>query len=136
MSVHLMVSRKSFDNKCEKVAKSLQNAGVATALVIPGITTIGRDKMEQACMISLPYGDYGAGPKHKESLAKLWSNVSADLNLTCAFLQIDSRFAGCILNFLRPSACDFSKQAPLRIETKRSKWLWWSCLDIKNSRPW
>jgi len=109
MSVHLTVSSERFDHRCHMVAKSLQKAGVATALVTPGITTIGSHKTEQACLISLPYDDYGAGPKHKQQLAELWSSVSTDLNLTCAFLRIDSRFAGCILNFLRPSACVFSK---------------------------
>ena len=109
MSVHLTVSSDKFDHRCHMVAKSLRKAGVATALVIPGITTVGRHKAEQACLITLPYDVYGAGPKHKQQLTELWSSVSTDLNLTCAFLKIDSRFAGCILNFLRPTVCVFSK---------------------------
>ncbi len=125
MSVHVTVSSDRFDDRCDLVAKSLQKAGVATALIVPGITTIGRRGTERACVVTLPFDEYGAGPGHKERLADMWSNISTDLGITCAFLKIDSRFAGCILNFLRPSACDFSKQVPLQADSGSRFKFWW-----------
>jgi hypothetical protein len=126
MSVQVTVSSERFDDKCHKVAESLQKAGVATALIVPGITTIGRKGTEQACVVTLPFDEYGAGPGHKDRLADMWSRISADLGITCAFLKIDNRFAGCILNFLRPSACDFLKHLPLQSDLGSRFKCWFS----------
>ena len=100
MSVNINVSHKSFDRSCDTVVAALARSGVATAFVVPGVA-LDLGKTENACAITLSRDIYSESTR----LAALWDKLSARLDLTCAFLRIDGVYAGCILNYIRPSLC-------------------------------
>ena len=128
MSVHLTISSSNFDTKCASVVRALQASGTRTALIVPSVTTIGSDQLENACIVTLPMSEYGVG--HKNNLEKLWIKLSKQLNLTCAFLKIEGIYAGCLLNYLQKSVCPFSESSKIiqtHAHTKRfiPAWLYW-----------
>ena len=56
--------------------------------------------VESGCTIQI----HGLRPKLYAE--RLWEPLKSALGLHCAFLQIPGRYSGCILNFIRSSACN------------------------------
>ena len=109
MSVHLTVSGSAVDAHCARVTQLLRSAKCGCALVTPQKSIEGSEVVN-ACTITMAMDHYG-NHDNKHPLAQVWKALSQPLGLTCAFLKIDGRFAGCIQNYLRPSACSFQKAA-------------------------
>ena len=123
MSVHLTISSRDFDSRCTSVVRALQASGARTALIVPGVTTIGADQLENACTVTLPTGEFGAA--HKNEFEKLWMNLAKQLDITCGFLKIDGIYAGCVLNYLQKSVCPFSKSSTKQVTHNYiPSWLW------------
>ena len=133
MSVHLTISSHHFDKRCACVMRALQVSGARTTLIVPGITTIGPNRIENACIVTLPMGEFGTD--HKKDLDKLWLNLAKQLDIKCGFLKIDGVYAGCILNYLQKSVCPFSESSRLPQKLTHGqeakslwnvpKWLYW-----------
>ena len=56
--------------------------------------------IERGCTIQI----HGLKPELYES--KVWDPLQRAFDLGCGFLIIPGQYSGCILNFIRPSACD------------------------------
>ena len=108
MSVHLTISSPRVDGRCAEVARLLRQAKVNCALVTPQISVEG-EHVVNACTITLAMDHFG-NHEDKRPLAHVWGALSHPLDLSCAFLKVDGRFAGCVQNYLRPSACTFQKR--------------------------
>lgn len=103
-SAILNICSKKITSK-EEVANLLMKYGVSVTVV--DTITIMRDKkrmwQERGCDITI----HGLKPELYDAL--IWTPLKETYDLECAFLHILGRYKGCILNFIRPSACSCRK---------------------------
>ncbi len=90
MSVNISVSNtKQYD--CNDVIHKLLISGI-NARVIETRSIVDRN-IENGCIITVDK-EYS----NKDKISKLWNIIRS--NYTCAHLQIDGLFNGCILNYI------------------------------------
>lgn len=90
----LSVSKKSLS--CEAVARFLQSQNIH--VLVRANTSTMPGGVESGCQI-MKSVDHGGEVK------KLWQLVSREFGFGCGHVKIDGRFSGCVLDFIRPSAC-------------------------------
>lgn len=86
---------------CDKVVEILLNNGVS-ATVSETKTVMRNTKglwIEPGCHIIIH------GLKSSLFEEKIWRPLKDTFGLHCAYLEIPGQYIGCILNFIRPSAC-------------------------------
>ena len=95
MSVNVSVSNTE-NTGCKKIFNILKKSNIDCRLIETDSLVDGF--FEKGCLITL--GEKYSNPIQ---LQKIWNLIKKDY--TCAHLQIDSKYNGCILDYLRPSKC-------------------------------
>ena len=120
MSVTLTVSSRAIDPKCAVIKRALINANVSSALITPSLTVFKPDaslpkvSSENACIVTLPRDEF----EDRANLRHVVDSISAVAETQCAHLKIDGIFSGCVLNYLRPSACSWRVAGREPIESR------------------
>ena len=89
----------------DKVADFLMSLGVS-ATVKETITVVREVKTlwkEPGCSIAIH------GIKHNKLESKVWLPLKAKYNLYFGVLTIPGHYQGCVLNYMRPTACNCRK---------------------------
>ena len=94
LTAELSVSR-SQPLSCYDVARLLSRSGIM-ANVTTNVTT--QPSIERGCRIVQPVSA-------KKEVESTWKILKNEYSFTCAYLKIDGVYAGCILDYLRPSLC-------------------------------
>jgi hypothetical protein len=98
MDIHLTtvisVSRKK-KLDCEEMANYLSKCGIKTSIT-PNFTT--QPDLEYGCRIIKSIHS-------KEEVSDLWYKLKKKYGFNCAHLKVNSKYEGCILDFIRPTSC-------------------------------
>ena len=94
LTAELSVSR-SLPLSCYDVARLLSKSGIM-ANVTANVTT--QPSIERGCRIVQPISD-------KKEVESTWKILKNEYSFRCAYLKIDGVYAGCVLDYLRPSLC-------------------------------
>ena len=100
----LSISSKKIKD-CNDVVETLIKSGVICS-VSSNKSICCDDKkcwIENGCTIILN----GLKPERIED--KVWKPLKTKFNLSCAHLEINGGYIGCILNFIEPSKCGWKK---------------------------
>ena len=88
-------------NSCNDVANFLQNMGVICSVTDNiSIVPFGKKLLkENGCRIKIG--------THDPNLinTNFWNKIKSEYNLECAYLHVEGKYKGCIMNYLRHSNC-------------------------------
>ena len=113
-NVTISISSPKLSSNCEEVVQTLKHLGIMSnitpnrTIFTPNndIASTVRVRTEQGCRII-----FGVPPEkniHKE-VEKVWKIVKKKHNLTCAHVNVNHNWSGCIYDYLRPSSCPGNK---------------------------
>lgn len=99
-SSELSISSNSIKD-CNHVAGFFQKNGIMCS-VTENITVVEQNNefiMEKGCRIKMG--------SHKPEIinSDLWNQLKNEYNLKCAHLEVEGKYRGCIMNYLRDSNC-------------------------------
>ena len=99
-SSELSISSNSIKD-CNHVAGFFQKIGIMCS-VTENITVVEQNNefiMEKGCRIKMG--------SHKPEIinSDLWNQLKNEYNLKCAHLEVEGKYRGCIINYLRDSNC-------------------------------
>ena len=100
----LSISSKTIKD-CSDVANTLLKCGIICS-VTSNDSVCGDNNqcwIEKGCNITL------SGVKPDKLGDSVWNPLKKEYNLNCAHLHILGGYKGCIINFLRPSNCNWAK---------------------------
>ena len=95
MSVNISVSDKK-NNGCDKIINTMLDCGLDGRII--NTVSIVDNKLEKGCLITL-----GKNYINKDSLSYFWDKIM--IHYSCAHLEINGHFNGCILDYLYKDMC-------------------------------
>ena len=108
-SSDIYISHRSLGKDCQNVIDAMRQLGISSN-VTPNKSIVW-DKLlnrwyeENGCKVTL------GGLKPEKIKDMVWLPLQKRFTLDCAFLSISGRYAGCIIDFCRPSICPGSKRS-------------------------
>ena len=100
-SVELSIAHKTLDPKCNTIIEYLKISKIM-ASIKPNKSIVcynsGNCIVENGCQILF-------GKISKPKIKDVWVNIQTDNDLTCAHIDVPSKFSGCIYDYLSDSKC-------------------------------